>query len=364
MCSDAPDMTQMNEAAKMSAELGNKSFDWFTKEYEATRGQRDASTALGNQVANAQLEGMSFATDQAKEAAARSKAVFQPLQDKIVADAADFDTPGRRSQAAGEARADVEQSFGAAQQGLSRALGRSGARMGSGRSMALMQDAALDKAKAVAGATTNAVKGVEAQGYARKMDAAGLGMGVLGNQATQQQIASSTGGAAVGATSAANALSQSGAGLMSQGFNTALQGQGQAGSLYGQSANITAQNSGLDLGGLAALGQAGVSAYTAFSDERMKGGTGKPLSGKKARARMESMPVDEGWAYKTGSAADDGGQPHDGPMAADVGRAIPGARMSTPQGDKIDMVSIQGNLIAAVGDLSKDVKRLKARMGA
>ena len=364
MCGGSPDMSGVNEAAKMSAELGEKAFDWFTNEYEATQGQRDASTALSNQVATAQLDGMTFATDQAKQAAERSKTIFQPLQNQIVADAGNFDTPGRRSQAAGEARADVEKSFGSAQQGLARTLARSGVRMGSGRSMALLNDAALEKARVVSGATTKAVKDVEAQGYARKMDAAGLGMGVLGSQATQQQIASSTGGAAVSATTAANALSQSGAGLMQQGFGTALQGYGQSGSLYGQAAQIEAQSGGLDLGGLAALGQAGASMYKAFSDERMKDNTGKPLSGKKARARMESMAVDEGWTYKHGSAADDGGQPHDGPMADDVGRAIPGARMRTAQGDKIDMVSIQGNLIAAVSDLSKDVKRLTARMGA
>jgi hypothetical protein len=67
----------------------------------------------------------------------------------------------------------------------------------------LMQDAALKKATAIAGATTGAVKNVEQQGYARKMDAVGLGKGIVGSQATMQQIAQSGGAQAVNASGAA-----------------------------------------------------------------------------------------------------------------------------------------------------------------
>ncbi len=247
MCFDAADTSGINSAAVASAQVSKQALDWFTQEYEATRGQREASQILANQVAKSQLSGMQLAQEQAQEASDRNKALFQPLQERLVNEAQGYDTTARREAAAAQARAGVESSMGAAQQGLQRSLLRMGVQPGSGRSLALQQDAALAKGAAIAGASSKAVKDVEQQGYARRMDAAGMGMGVLGNQATQQQIASNTGSAAVGSSSAANAAGMSGAGLMSQGFGMGLQGFGQAGSLYGQAGSLTNQTRGQDM---------------------------------------------------------------------------------------------------------------------
>jgi hypothetical protein len=191
--SDAPDYSGMNKAAEDSAAISKEALDWFKDYVAKTEPDRQATTARANAVSDAQLEGMNFATQQARDMDARNKTVFQPMEDQIVADAQDYDTPGRRLQAMGEARAGVESSFGAAQDGLNRTLMRMGGTPGGGRSSALLQDAALTKAKAIAGATSEATKGIESQGYARKMDAVGLGKGIVGNQATQQQIASTVG---------------------------------------------------------------------------------------------------------------------------------------------------------------------------
>ncbi len=240
MCADAPDTSGTNAAALKSAELSDKAFDWYTKEYDKTQPQRDAAVAQSTAVSDAQLTAMQTATQQAKDYDTRTKTVFQPLEDKIVADAQAYDTPERRLQAANEAQANVETSFGTAQDGLNRSLARSGVTPGSGRSISMMQDVALKKATAIAGATTTAQKGVETQGYARMQDAAALGKGLVGSQATQQQIAQSGGAQAVAASGAGLAATNSGVAMMGQGFGTALQGQQQAGSLYGQAATAGA----------------------------------------------------------------------------------------------------------------------------
>lgn len=239
MCADAPNTEGINKAAVQTAALSKESLDWFKQTYADQAPQRDAAAALDTKVAESQLAGMNFATDQAKEAAARNKATFQPLEDRVVAGASAYDTPERRMAAANEAQASVEANFGRAQQGVTREIMRRGGGVDSPANASLMADAAIEKAKAVTGATAAATRNVESQGHARMMDAVGIGHGVVGNQATQQQIATSTGAAATGAAGAGIGVLGAGNALMSQGFSTAIGAQTQAGQLYGQAANAS-----------------------------------------------------------------------------------------------------------------------------
>ncbi len=93
-CSDAPNTDGMNRAAEQSAQLSADALAWYREEYAKTQPQRDAAVAQAAKVSDAQLQGMEFATQQARELDARNKTVFQPLEDKLVADAQAFDTVG------------------------------------------------------------------------------------------------------------------------------------------------------------------------------------------------------------------------------------------------------------------------------
>ena len=368
MCCDSPDTSGINAAAVASAALAKEALDWYKTEYAKTQPQRDAAAATAEKVGAAQLEGMGFATQQAREMDTRNKTVFQPLEDKIVTGAQTYDTAGRRMQASNEAAADVEGAFGRAQDGLARDLARTGAAPGGGRSMSLMQDAALKKATAVAGATTGAVKNVEQQGYARMVDAAALGKGIVSNQATQQSIAQAGGSQATAAAAAGINAAMSGAGLMGSGFNTALQGQGQAGSLYGQAAKLNAQDSGLmgALGGVAGqfagskAGSAGIASLLGMSDEGVKSGTGKPADTGGMLKRIEATKIEAGWKYDPAKGGpDDGGQPHDGPMAQEVRRTM--GEKAAPGGKAIDLLTMQATLMGGMQELTKRMKKLERR---
>lgn len=362
--SDAPDNRGMNEAALKSAEISKEALDWFKDYVAKTEPDRQAAAQRSNAISDAQLEAMNFATQQAKEMDQRNKTVFQPLEDQIVADAETFDTAARRSQASAEARSDVEQAYGSAQEGLNRNLLRMGVTPGSGRSMALMQTASLDKAKALAGATTGAVKNIEAQGYARKMDAVGLGKGIVGNQATQQQIATQTGNSSAANANGALSAATSAGGLMQTGFSQALQGMGQAGSLYGQAAQIKNQANAADAAAMSGLGslvgQVGA-AYFLGSDENIKSDTDKPADTAAMLEQVEGLPVKKGWKYDPAKGGpDDGGVEHDGPMAQQVLKRM-GPDVA-PGGKVIDMVSMNGRLIGAVQELSKQQKQTNQRL--
>lgn len=359
MCADAPDTSGVNAAAVASSKLGADQFAWFTKEYERTAPERAAVVARDNAVADAQVKGMSFATDEAKALSDRNKTVFQPLENKIVADAQAYDTPERRAQMAAEAGADVTASFDRASQGATRALMRTGASPTGAVNAALVQDAALAKAKAVAGATTTATRNVEQQGYARMQDAAALGKGIIGNQGTQQQIATQSGGAAVGAGAAGLAANQTGANLMQTGFQGGMQGQAQAGQLYGQAAQIENTTRGQNMGLLG-------SAFSAFmaSEKGIKSDTGNVTDGAAELAEVNATPVEKDWRYDPAKGGpDDGGQPHTGPMAGQV-RAKMGEQ-AAPGGKVIDMRVMGGKLMASVQQLSAqvdDLNRKVARM--
>lgn len=360
MCVDAPSTKGVNDAAAANAKLAEEAFQWFTSEYDKTAPDRAAATARANAVSDAQLGAMNFATDEAKRLSQRNQTVFQPLEDQIVADAQTFDTPGRRAQAVAEATAGVENSFGRAQQANTRAMLRMGMSPTGSASAALMQDAALAKAKALAGSTAEATRTVEQQGYARKMDAAGLGKGVVGSQATQQQIATSTGGASVGASGAALGAATSGADLMKTGFGTAIQGNQSAGNLYGQAAQIQNTATGNSLDFLS-------STFGSFmrSSERVKMGTGKVTDGTRELDEIEATPVHKDWQYDPSKGGPADPRKYTGAMAEDVQEHM-GDEVA-PGGEVIDMRAMGGKLMAGMQALSREVKQIKrqvARMGA
>lgn len=360
MCADAPDTSGMNKAAKESAKLSREAFEWFKQEYERTRPERELATDRAIAISDAQLEGMRQSNADAARQAERMRTIYEPLQDRIAAEAETYDTEARRQEAAAAAMADVDRSFAATQAATQRALGRAGIAPGSAKSMALMSDVALEQAKARAGAATSAQRNVEQQGYARRMDAAGLGQGVFGSQATMQQIASQAGNSAVGNAMQGLQAQMSGAGLMQTGFNQALQGQQIAGNLYSQAAQAKSSGGGFSdlLLGLGGLGQGLGAMGLTLSDKRVKKGTGKVTDGEKELAEILATPVHDGWQYDPAKGGpDDGGVPHTGPMAQDVRRTM-GPEVA-PGGKFIDMNALGGKLVAGMQALARRVEALE-----
>jgi hypothetical protein len=354
-CADAPDYSGMNRAAEASAALSGEALAFFKDVYAKEAPAREAAAGLNNQVAQEQIKGMQFATQQAQDDAARRKSVFQPMEDRLAADAAAYDTPERRAAEAERAAAGVEASVGRSQQGLMRdIMRRGGTALGGVAGQAMAQDAALAKARMLAGATDAATRNVEQQGYARRMDVASLGRGIASNQATQQQIANTTGNSAVGSNMAGLQATQSGTAAMGQGFNTALAGMGQAGQLYGQEAGIQAQTRGQDLNFLG-------NAFSAYmmkpSSEKLKKNR-TPTDEDAALEEINALPVDD-YEYDPAKGGPPGMGPQTGPMAERV-HAVMGDQVA-PGAQAIDysITGMGGKIIAAVQALSRKVDELQ-----
>jgi len=334
MCkSSAPDTSGMNQAAVDTAQLGQQSLQWFENYVAQTQPQRDATSALDNQVAQAQLSGMQQAQQQAADLANRNKTVFQPLEDQLVSQAQAYDTPERRQAAADAARADVAQEAAAQTAAQNRALGRAGIAPGSSKAMAMGNDMAIMTSLGEQSAAARARQQVEATGHAMEMDAAGLGKGILGSQATMLQTAQSGGQATTGASGAGLAAATSAAPLMQTGFGQGMQGSQIAGNLYGQAGQLSAMENNNLFGGIGGL--ASMAGMFMQTSSRAAKTDIRDVSDEKALEAVNDLPV-KAWKYRPG--VEDGGD-HVGPIAEDVQRVM--GDQVAPGGKMVDLGLMQ-----------------------
>ena len=215
--------SQSNKSARNSAnsqrEMAQEQLDWNKQVYKDGAADRQAATNRANMVSDAQVNMMNTQTALANEYADYQRKTFRPLEEGMVKDAQEYDTPERREAAAVAAKADVETNL-AAQRGIStRNLSRMGVNPSSGKSLDLNNQMALAGASMQAGASNKARTQVETMGHARKMDAASLGRGLAGNQATAAGLAITAGNGAAQNAQFGVTNSQSGIGNMNQAYN-------------------------------------------------------------------------------------------------------------------------------------------------
>lgn len=278
----------------------------------------------------------------AAEDRARWDTVFRPLQDSYIADAKAWDTPGRRSQAASEAVADVALQGRLAEGQRIRQAMAMGINPNSGRFLAAQREGSNDMALAKVGAGNLARDKVEAQGEAKMANAINLGSGLGVNPATSLGLASSTMGS--GAAMAQQGYAQQGQ-LLNTDYQNRMQSwqanqQSQAGLLGGLGAVAGMVNWGKALPMMGAM----LSSKEAKTDK-------KPVKDGAALEAVRSMPVEQ-WTYKPGQG--DGGT-HVGPYAEDFAKAT-----GKGDGKTIDIASAIGVTMKAVQDLDK---RISAALG-
>lgn len=362
MCSSAPDMTAMNTIAATQAKLSQEQLDWAKSIYADTAPDRAAATARANTVSDAQLAALNKQTALTDDYAAYNKGTFRPLEQSIVADANNFNTPERIDAAVGKATADVNSGFSNVQGQQQRSLARMGVNPNSGKALALGNQTAIAQAAALAGASNKARTDTETLGRAMKMDAASLGRNLPANQATSAGLAVNQGNAAVASGMQSGNINAQGANIMQTGFNGASNTMGNAGSLYGSIANIqntaNAQSSPWgaigQVAGQFAGSTAGSTMLASLSDKKAKKNI-KKVSGKSSLAAFRKMPVSN-WDYKTGKG--DGGN-HTGPMAQDVQKGL--GNSVAPGGKMIDMISMAGHQINAIKELDKRLAKVENR---
>jgi hypothetical protein len=237
-----------------------------------------------NELLPLQKEQLQFGLDASRKAYEQSQSdrqwmlsrrdLLSGVQDKLVKDAADFNTEARREELAGQALADVNTAASSARDQSARALARMGVNPGSGRALALDQQTQIAQTAAGAGAANKARESARAEGYALTDRA---------SNALAGYPAMSSAATGSGASFAAGGVGLVNSGLAGQnsGYGAAATGAGQMGanatSMWGAQANYkNAQdqiNQGESFGSLAGgIGglAAGLAKTGLFSDRRLK----------------------------------------------------------------------------------------------
>lgn len=252
-------------AADRAAEISREQLTWAREQYAADR-------QITQQYLDVMLPTMVREAESAAEDRERYKSVFQPIEDRLVADAESYASPARMEQEVGRAQADVAQAFDAERRAALANLESYGVDPSMARAGALDRSARISQAAVTAGAATQTRTNVENTGRALRGEAINLGRGYQSQIAQAYATAQNAG---QGAVSANLATTASGAGTMGTGVQWSGQQQGflsnWGSNLGGQAnaANAAAANNrasgastGSIIGGIAGLAGAVLAPFT------------------------------------------------------------------------------------------------------
>ncbi len=266
----APD-ANIGKAALANVELGK---DWlaFAKDQFAEGNVRQAATdALNTKVINQQLQSQDEANTWGREDRARTKQVFQPVEDSFVKTAQEYDTPAKQAEAAAAAKADVQANAAQQQATSQRQMASMGISPTSGRFAGISRAQDTNTALASAGAQNTARQIVRDKGLALKADAINMGKGLASSTAAAYGIGTNAGNSAVANNASGNANFFQNGQIMAQGFGGNINANNSAGSmlnsLYGNQLNAWAAGKQADATSSAGLGSmlgTGIGAYAAL----------------------------------------------------------------------------------------------------
>lgn len=237
---------QIGEAAKMQAKTGADWLDFAKEQFAEAQPRQDKLDALTNEVTTQQLADMRKGSERSDDQWNRYNTLFKPIEDRMVSDAANYDSPEAQAKAAAEAKADVMLGASQSQQQNQRQMASMGIDPRSGRFAGVDRGTDLSVALAGAGAQNAAREGVKATGMALREGVANFGRGATSTAAQQVGLSTNSGNSATGNQLGAEGNFRANGQIMAQGFQGAQQGYaGQANTLSNQQSQAM-QAQGMD----------------------------------------------------------------------------------------------------------------------
>ena len=298
----APD-PRIGDAAMRSADLGEKYLEFM-------RGQADKANAW------------------ADEDRARYKGVYQPVEDKYIADAATYASPERKAAMAAEAVADVRQNSALARGQGERRLAAMGVNPASGRAVETVRRDNASEALAAAGAENLARRQVEATADNMTANVINMGKGMAVNPGTSLDLANSA---------------------AASGTSGAMGGYGQQGDLLNAQWKQRMAGWEANQGIMGQIGGALGSVVGAMPFMSSKDAKQKKRSVLGVLDAVKAMPVEK-WSYKKGMG--DGGE-HIGPYAEDFK-----AKTGLGNGREISVIDAVGVSMGAIKELAAKVDEI------
>jgi hypothetical protein len=232
----------IEDQAASEAGMHESTLNYYRERDAQNAALQAQANAIAGRVADSQIATMDQQRRISGEYHDRNKGVFWPLEDGLVTDAQEYDTPERREQKAGDAMADIGLQYGQARQAQDRNMQRMGVNPNSAKFGLANNQMSLGLASAQAAAGKSARDQVETQGWARRMDAASLGRNLPSAQATAASTAVSAGNGALGAAYAPVNAANAATGIMGNAMANYNTGMSNAGRLGLSAYNVSTPN--------------------------------------------------------------------------------------------------------------------------
>ena len=221
----------IGRAAEMNAQISDKWLKFAEEQTAIGNKRQEVTDALSTKVINQQLAVQDQANQWAKEDRARTKTVFQPLQDDFINTAKNYDSADKQAEAASEATADVQKAADTQRQTSARQMASMGVNPASGRFAGITQANDLNTSIAAAGAANTARRTVRDKALALRADAINMGNGLASSTAAAYGIGTTAGNSAVGNNATANSSFFQNNNTMNTGFGGAMQGYANQGNI-------------------------------------------------------------------------------------------------------------------------------------
>lgn len=200
LCADAPDYptAQMEQQIELSRELGNRYLELSEQQQGWAEDQWDQTYSLLQDTLGTQTSISKEQWENAKKDRARYEEKFQPLEDNLIQEFRDYDSPERRALESGRAQAGVQQAFDAQRRNAEKRLEGYGIDPSETRGQAIDAEARINAAAQMAGQGNQARKQVEQTGRALRADAINIGKGLPSQVAQSYGQAIQAGNSAMG----------------------------------------------------------------------------------------------------------------------------------------------------------------------
>jgi len=298
---------------------------------------------------------MGNANQWAEEDRTRWKDKFQPLQDQFIEKAQNWDSAGKQSEAAAEAKADVASNYALQKGQTDRALAAQGVRPDSGAYAGITRANDTMAALSGAGAQNQARKLLRNEAMALQGDALNIGSNLPSQAGAFLGSGMNAGNSAVGNNINNQNSWRANTGIMNTGFEGAMTGWNNSANIwrnvskdrtdmFNVSDKMRMESMGSMMGGIGSIAGLFMSSKDVKEDKR------------EVRGILEAMkdaPKVEAWRYKEGEG--DGGE-HIGPYAEDFQKAT-----GLGDGKSINVIDMMGVTWGAVQELAEKVDALEGR---
>lgn len=228
----APDYSALaasnEKAAEINMGFAREQLSFEKQKYADSLPQQNRLYDLANEVAKQQMDIAGQNQKQATEQWDYYKNTFQPVEQKMVDEANNYDSKARQEQQAGQATADVRTQMANANAQNNRAMMGMGVNPNSGRFAGLNKAQSVSAGASAAGAATGARNAVVDKGIGLRAGAASFGRNMTNTAAQSYGLATNAGNSAVGNANTGYMGTLANAGLVNPGYSNGIAaGNGQ-----------------------------------------------------------------------------------------------------------------------------------------